>query len=140
MVINGINAEQQFGIVLADGAYRELWKLPKAKQGYQYDWGDENGMETDPDAQSVYERLEYSVPLILSAEDENEYWTKLNGFTAFLLSNRYITLDIPERNRRFHLVNLGISNYDEYVEGYNPNLTMNWNLANDNPTEIFTID
>jgi len=140
MIINGINAETTYGICLAEGAFRELWKLPVAKQGFEKNWPDENGMETDPLETPVYERLDYSLPLLLTAPSESDYWAKLNAFLAFSFQNRYITLDIPERSRRFKLVNKGFANYDEYLESNDPNTLLVWNLSNDHPTENFIIE
>lgn len=140
MIINGINAEAVFGICLAEGAFRELWKQPVAKRGYEKDWPDRNGIETDPLETPVYERLDYSVPLLLVAESQADYWTKLNAFLAFCYQNRYIILDIPERYRRFRLVNRGFANYEEYLESGDPNAGLIWNLSNDHPTENFIIE
>lgn len=139
MIINGLNAETSFGLVLADGAYNVLWTPPRAKPGYEYNWPDQNGIETDPDQPQVFERIEYSLPLILTATDEADYWDKFHAFCQFVYSNRNIILDIPERNRRFKLVNMGISNYDEAVDGYRPNALLRWELANDNPTEFLKV-
>lgn len=139
MKINDKDAKAFYGIVLGEGAFIELWKLPRAKAGYEYNWPNQNGMETDPDQVQVFDRIEYSLPLILLANDEADYWTKLNAFTAFLLNNRYITLEIPERNRKFKLVNKGISNYDEIIDSYRSAALLKWELANDYPTEVFNI-
>ena len=139
MIINGINAEATFGVCLAEGAYNELWKLPVAKVGFEKNWPDENGVETDPEESPVYERLEYSLPLLLVADSENDYWTKLNAFLAFCIQNRYVVVDIPERSKRFKLINKGFSNYDEYLCSNDPNATLIWNLANDYPTSNFPI-
>lgn len=139
MIINGQNAETKYGLVLANGAYSELWKQPKPKAVYEYNWPNENGMETDPDEQQYFERIEYSVPLILVAKDEADYWDKFNAFGQLIFNTKNIVLDIPERNRRFKLINKGISNYDELVTSYQPNALFNWELANDYPTEFLKI-
>lgn len=139
ILVNNINIEQEFGIVLAEGAYKELWKLPKAKPAYEFDWNGENGIETDPLQVNVFERLQYSVPLLITSNDEVDYWDKFNSWAEFVLNNRYVTMDVPDRNRRFKLVNLGIDNYDDFVEQYTPFSIMNWLLANDNPKEIIKI-
>ena len=140
MIINGINTETTFGIFLEEGAYKELWKPPIAKPGFEKNWPDENGIETDPNEVPVYERLDYNIPLLLVASSETDYWSKLNAFLAFCFQNRYINLDIPQRARRFKLINKGFANYDEYLESSDPNATLIWNLSNDHPTESFIIE
>ena len=138
MIIDGIDIEATYGVCMADGAYKELWKLPvRKKGGYGFDWPEENGLEIDEDEIVVYERLIYSVPMMIVAANETQYWTRMNSFLEWMLEKNIVVVDIPERNRRFYLQQLGFSGYDDYVD--NGFSLFNMELANDNPSKFLPI-
>jgi len=137
MIVNGINIESIYGVTLLEGAYNQLWKLPTRKPGYLKDWSDEHGFEIDPEEPVVYERLTYSIPMLINANTESEYWTKLHAFFGFILNKNMLTVDIPKRNRRFVLQHIGFSDYNESIDNHFS--TFNWELANDRPNEFIAI-
>lgn len=137
MIVKGVNLETVYGVIIQDGAFNQLWKLPTRKVGYAKNWNDEHGLEIDPDEPVVYERLTYSLPMLIMANSESEYWSRLHAFFQFILNLNVLTIDIPSRNRRFIVQHLGFSNYNDYVESHFS--TFNWELGNDRPNEFLAI-
>lgn len=101
MIINGVNIKNQYGIRAGKKAYSEMEKSAKAKKGYEYDYSDENGTQTDPNEVTVFERNTYQIPMILLANNLNDFLAKKRGFEQFIYALKEFNLDIPFLNRRW---------------------------------------
>lgn len=141
--INGLDAYTTYGIVFRDGTYAELLKCPKRKSGYEYDWQDENGMETDPEEEPVFERLIYNLPILLEADNETQFWVKYNAFRAFLLNAKEFNLDFLKMGRRFKVRFLSMSSFRNLtkIEGNSGKVGcfITIQLTDDYPASNFTI-
>ena len=141
--INGQDVYTTYGIAFRPGTYAELLKAPKRKQGYQYDWQDEDGMETDPDEIPVYERQIYNLPIFIQADNGLQFYQRYNAFIAFLYTSKEFNLDFLEMGRRFKVQYSEMTSYQKLT---NINSTGNvgcyftMQLTDDFPTQIFAID
>jgi len=99
--INNVDVYTTYGISFRPGTYAELLKLPKKKKGYEYNWGDENGIETDPDENPVFERQTYNLPIFIEAANGVAFYQKYNALKQFLITAKEFNLDFLEMGRRF---------------------------------------
>lgn len=99
--INGQDAYTTYGISFRPGTYAELLKAPKRKAGYEYDWNDENGVETDPNEVPVFERQVYNLPIFIQADSDMQFYQRYNAFKAFLCTAKEFNLDFIDMGRRF---------------------------------------
>ncbi|WP_433863130.1 hypothetical protein [Sphingobacterium thalpophilum] len=140
--LNGADLYATYGILFRKGAYAELLKAPKRKKGYEYDWGDENGIETDPQEVPVYERLTYNLPIVIEARNGAEFFQRYNAFKMLLLNSKEFNLDVLDLGRRFKVRYSDMSSFDKLttIKG-NKKVTCYFTLqlTDDYPTENFQI-
>lgn len=111
--INGQDIYTTYGLVFRPGTYAELLKAPKRKKGYEYNWMDDNGVETDPDEIPVFERQTYSLPILIEADNGAQFYQRYGAFKAFLLSAKEFNLDFLEMGRRFKVRYADMTNFDK---------------------------
>lgn len=142
MIINTVNIKTQYGIRSGKKAYSELEKPAKAKPGYEYNFSDENGLVTDPNEVTVFERKTYQIPMILISNNLTDFLTKKRGFEQFIYGLKEFNLDIPFLNRRWkvrysEMTGLDILN----ITNVNGKMVCNFTLTltDDYPTSNFPI-
>src|SRR5690606_12344878 len=140
MYINNQDAYEVYGLVINKGVDRELLKPPVKKEGYAYDWGDEDGIETDPDESPVFERKRYNLPLTLMADNYSDFATKYTEFVNFLLTAKEFNLDISHLSRRFIVRYKSVTSFDKLRpihSGGKIGCALWLQLTDDYPTDIF---
>lgn len=141
--INGQDVFTTYGIVFRPGTYAELLKAPKRKQGYQYNWNDENGIETDPNEVPVYERQTYNLPIFIQADNGVQFYQRYNAFKAFLYTSGEINLDFIEMGRRFKVRYSDMTSFQKLTNirgNRKVGCYFTLQLTDDYPTENFEID
>lgn len=141
--INGQDVFAAYGIVFRPGTYAELLKAPKRKKGYEFDWGDENGIETDPNEVPVYERQVYNLPIFIQADNGTQFYQRYNAFKSFLYASIEFNLDVIEMGRRFKVRYADMTSFQKLtnIQGNGKvGCYFTLQLTDDYPTEIFTID
>ncbi len=141
--INGQDIYTTYGISFRPGTYSELLKAPKRKKGYEKDWGDENGIETDPNETPVYERQTYTLPIFIDAMGAAQFYSRYNAFKTFLLNSKEFNLDFLEMGRRFKVRYSEMSSFDKLtrINGNNKvGCYFTIQLTDDYPTENFIIE
>lgn len=113
MKFNGINAKTVYGCEPRPGFDEQLLQLPKRKPGYEFNWADENGMETDPNETPVFERKTYQLPIMISGIGKTDFFTKYNALTNFLLNAKEFNLDVDYLARRFKVRFSDITAFDK---------------------------
>ena len=140
--INGVDIYSTYGIAFRPGTYAELLKAPKRKKGYEYNWGDENGIETDPDETPVFERQTYNLPIHLEAKNEIDFYQKYRAFTLFITTSKEFNLDFLEMGRRFKVRYSDMTAFDKLTiirgEG-KVSIYFTLQLTDDYPTGNFPI-
>jgi len=140
--INGQDAYTSYGIVFRPGTYAELLKAPKRKAGYEYNWGDEDGIETDPNEVPVFERQTYNLPLYVEAASESAFYLKYNALRNFLLNAKEFNLDFLKMGRRFKVRYADMSSFQTLtrINGNNKvGCYITIQLTDDYPTDTFAI-
>src|SRR5690606_2692694 len=140
--INGQDAYTTYGISFRPGTYAELLKAPKRKVGYEYNWGDEDGIETDPNEVPVFERQTYNLPIYLEASSESAFYLKYNALRSFLLNAKEFQLDFLKMGRRFKVRYADMSSFQNLtrINGNNKvGCYITIQLTDDYPTNSFAI-
>lgn len=140
--INGEDVFTTYGIVFRPGTYAELLKAAKRKKGYEYDWQDENGVETDPEEVPVYERLTYNLPIFQQADNGAQFYERHYAFQNFLYGSGEFNLDFLEMGRRFKVRYADMTAFQKLtrISGTGKvGCYFTLQLTNDYPTEIFGI-
>lgn len=140
MYINNQDAYEVYGLVMRPGCDEELLKLPKPKPGYEYDWGDENGIETDPDEIPVFERKEYNLPVMLIADNYIDFFSKYTQLAFFLMERSEFNLDVIHLQRRFKVKFKDMTRFDKLTtfQGFGEVASdLILQLTDDYPDEIF---
>lgn len=140
--INGQDLFATYGIAFRPGTYAELLKAPKRKKGYEFDWADENGIETDPDEAPVYERQTYSLPIFIQADNGAQFYARYNAFKAFLYASGEFNLDFIEMGRRFKVRYSDMTSFTKLtlIKGSGKvGCYFTLQLTDDFPTEVFSI-
>jgi len=114
--INGLDVFSTYGISFRPGTYAELLKAAKRKAGYEYNWNDENGIETDPDEVPVYERQVYNLPIFIQADNGIQFYQRYNALKSFLYSSKEINLDFLEMGRRFKVHYLDMTDFQNLTK------------------------
>lgn len=112
MIIAGVDIRNQYGIRAGKKAYSEIEKSAKAKKGYEYDFTDENGIQTDPNEVTKFERKTYQIPLVLIANNLTDFLNKKRAFEQFLYGLKEFNLDVPFLSRRWKVRYSEITNLD----------------------------
>lgn len=139
---NGQNAYSTYGILFRKGSMNELLKVAKKKKGYEYDWQDENGVETDPEEEPVFDRISYNIPVYMEADNESHFWLRYNALRTFLLNAKEFNMDIHNFNRRFKVRYSEMSGFDMLTNIKGSNKVACYftlQLTNDYPASNFTI-
>ena len=140
--INGQDIYTTYGISFRPGTYSELLKAPKRKKGYEKDWGDEDGIETDPNEEPVFERQTYNLPIYLEASSESAFYLKYNALRNFLLNAKEFNLDFLKMGRRFKVRYADMSTFQNLtrINGNNKvGCYITIQLTDDYPTDTFAI-
>lgn len=140
--INNLDVYTTYGILFRKGTYAELLKAPKRKKGYEYDWGDSNGIETDPNEVPVFERKSYNLPIYLEADNETKFYQKYNAFIQFLYSAKEFNLDFIAMGRRFKVRYSDMSSFNKLttIKGNNKvGCYFTLQLTDDYPVSNFPI-
>jgi hypothetical protein len=82
--IDGFDLWDNFGITIEKGGLDDFLKIPARKQSIQHDWTDEDGIDIDL-SRTFLEAREISIPCVIIAESETDFWTKYNGFLGLLI-------------------------------------------------------
>lgn len=110
--LDGVDIASAYGLYPDRGFHDQLLQLPKRKPGYEFDWSDENGMETDLTEIPVFERMTYTLPFTLIADNKADYQAKYDALSAVLLSQagNEMIMDVEDLNRRFKIryANMGL--------------------------------
>lgn len=109
--INEVDASEM-GLMFRDGTYRELNKLPKAKQTLQRSWADQHGTEVDT-AAVFFETRTLTLPMLLSGSDELDYLQKLADLNDFFLTPGYFTLGAEGINRLLTLRYVEVTDWQD---------------------------
>lgn len=142
MNINGLNALTTYGLQLRAGADEQLLQFPQVKPGYEYSWPDENGMETDPSETPVFERITYSLPILIEGAGKTDFFAKYNAFRSFVLTAGEFNLDIPHLARRFKVRFSKMSSFSKlnmFTESGRIYCLFTLELTDDYPADYFTI-
>lgn len=140
MYINNQDAYEAYGLVMRVGCDNELLKLPVRKPGYEYNWGDEDGVEFDPDEEAVYEQKRYSLPMTIIGDNYNDFFSKYNQLTDFLTEGEEFDLDVVHLRRRFKVRYLSMTSLSKLTSfQVNGKVACNiiLQLTDNYPTEIF---
>lgn len=140
--INNQDLFTTYGISFRPGTYSELLKAPKRKAGYEYNWGDENGIETDLDEVPVYERQTYNLPVFIQANSDAQFYSRFNAFKAFLYTSGEFNLDMLEMGRRFKVRYSDMSSFQTLTRikgSNNVGCYFTLQLTDDYPTDTFAI-
>lgn len=140
--INGQDAYTTYGIVFRPGTYAELLKAPKRKAGYEYNWGDEDGIETDPNEKPVFERQTYNIPIYMEAENEIQFYSKYNAFRSLLFNAKEFNLDFIKMGRRFKVRYADMSSFQNLTKIHGNNKVgcyITIQLTDDYPADTFSI-
>ena len=117
--LDGIDIEEEYGLYPDRGFDSQLLNLPARKPGHEYDWADEHGIETDPDAIPVFQRLTYSLPFNMVVDDFSEFQSKYYALKEKLLSSNEMTMEIPRLNRRFIIRYANMSAFEKLSQTFN---------------------
>ena len=140
--INGQDAYITYGIVFRPGTYAELLKAPKRKVGYEYNWGDEDGIETDPNEEPVFERQTYNLPLYMEAANEIQFYSKYNAFRSLLFNAKEFNLDFIKMGRRFKVRYADMSSFQNLTKIHGNNKVgcyITLQLTDDYPADTYSI-
>lgn len=140
--INGLDAYTSYGISFRPGTYAQLLEAPKRKKGYEYNWGDEDGIETDPNEKPVFERKTYNIPIYMEADNETKFYQKYNAFIQFLATAKEFNLDFLEMDRRFKVRYVEMSSFENLttIKGNNSvGCYFTLQLTDDHPIDNFPI-
>lgn len=140
--INGQDAYTTYGIVFRPGTYAELLKAPKRKAGYEYNWGDEDGIETDPNEEPVFERQTYNLPLYMEAANEIQFYSKYNAFRSLLFNAKEFNLDFIKMGRRFKVRYADMSSFQNLTKIHGNNKVgcyITLQLTDDYPADTYSI-
>ncbi len=100
---------ETLGLIILDGTYNELLKLPKPKDTLVNNWKDEHGAERDLTARK-YESNTISIPMMLKGASIADYLAKRTAFNALMLSGRF-NFKAMQLNRQFDLVYIDTTNF-----------------------------
>jgi len=140
--INGQDAYTTYGISFRPGVYAELLKAPKRKAGYEYNWGDEDGIETDPNEVPVFERQTYNLPIYMEAMSESAFYLKYNALRNFLFNAKEFNLDFLKMGRRFKVRYADMSSFKNLTRINGNNIVgcyITIQLTDDYPKDTFAI-
>lgn len=140
--INGLDIFSTYGISFRQGTYAELLKAAKRKKGYEWDYNDQNGIETDPDEVPVYERQVYNLPIFIEADSELQFYSRYNAFKSFLYNSKEFNLDMLEMGRRFKVRYSDMTSFEKLtiIKGANKvGCYFTLLLTDDYPTSNFPI-
>lgn len=93
MKLNNINANAAWNIHLEKGGYDSLLNDLKAKQGYEFNWPDEDGMETDPLEDVKFERRTYGLPIVIFGQGKQDLVNNYSSFLTFIKNSKEIILE-----------------------------------------------
>lgn len=110
---NNIDVFDTFGMCLRKGADNQLLQFSKRKSGYENNWPDENGIETDPGESPVFERLIYNLPVLMIATGKGDFFTKYDALRSFLLTAKEFNMDIAHLPRRFKVRYSDMTGFDK---------------------------
>lgn len=141
----GLDVYSSYGISFRPGTYKELLRAPKRKKGYEYGWIDEDGMETDPNEIPVYERQVFTLPFVILADNETQFFEHYEAFTTFVTNSNEFNLDFLKLNggRRFKVKYAEMTDFETLtkISGTNKiGCYFTIQFTNDYPTQKFTID
>src|SRR5690606_1058902 len=105
-------------------------------------WGDEDGIETDPNEVPVFERETYNLPLYVEAASESAFYLKYNALRNFLLNATEFNLDVLNMGRRFKVRYADMSSFQTLtrINGNNKvGCYITIQLTDDYPTDTFAI-
>lgn len=140
--INGLDVYSTYGISFRPGTYAELLKAPKRKKGYEKDWDDENGIETDPQEGPRFERQTYNLPIFIQANNAVQFYSRFNAFKAFLYTSGEFHLDMLEMERRFKVRYWDMTSFDKLTLIKNSSKVgcyFTLQLTDDHPVDNFPI-
>jgi len=133
--INGLDVYATWGLTFQDGSVEELLKFPQRKQGYSYNWPDENGTERDV-TNPFYESRELSFNILLIGTNKTDFLTKLEAFKQYIAVAGYFFLDCLAITKRYRLLYNNMSGFKQLgMTGARFTL----HLVDDFPTETFPI-
>lgn len=116
--LDGLDIAVEYGLYPDRGFDNQLLALPSRKPGYEYDWQDEDGTETDPDEAPVYQRITHTLPFNMVASSFGEFQTKYNSLALALMSSNELTMDIPRLNKRFLLRYSSMSSFEKISQTF----------------------
>ena len=102
--INGKDLQSTFGIIVESGSDGFL-QMPKPKPYYKYDWGGENGVETDPTEPVVFEPRAVTVRFAIIVTAEASFWANYIAFINEINKPGLQKLFIEEAQRSFMVKN-----------------------------------
>lgn len=104
-LINRTDISERFGVYLKKGAYSSLLSYPTAKPYLTEETRDEDGERVLIQNQRRQARI-VSLPCVLVADDQNDFWRKYDEFVQFLLGEGVFDFTMEEHNRtyRFYYV------------------------------------
>lgn len=109
--INGQDVFNVYGLVFQKGTQEELLRLARRKEGYAYEWPDEDGTERD-DTDPVFESKEVNIRAIMVGSNKADFLAKYNALKTFLMGSGYFDFDSIVLNKRFKLLYQDMSSYE----------------------------
>lgn len=123
LLIEGLDLQDNFGIVLEDGGVNATEKPPVPRTAFFNEWEDESGKDYDDSAPVVFQSSVIELPFLIKANSMAEYRQKKDAFLALIVVNKDIS---------FEITGLTASLNFRYVE------TMSWEFINIGLTSITT--
>jgi len=117
-----------YGATLLDGAYQELRKPAKVKEGLTNNWPEENGTERDLTTR-VFETRTLTIPIMIEGTSEADFNQKHQDFIDWIVTAGYFDLKVQRTNRIYKLVYSDVSEYKDYYD----HCTFNLILLDDYP-------
>lgn len=133
--IKGADALSTYGLRFLEDVYDELLRFPKIKPGVENNWQDQHGTERDVTA-SYLESNEFNLKMLLHGANAVDFQSKYAAFIAFFSTPGYFNLDVVFLNRRYRLLNRGIS---ETRVLNNRAMEFTWQLVDDFPQTVTPI-
>ena len=93
-LFDGLDLALQYGIYVEKSS--GFWDIPKRKGITEYDWDDENGVQSFTDADDIYfDARDVRLDCHIIANSKEDFLVKLNAFRTVLLSAGLHTLKLP---------------------------------------------
>lgn len=88
---------------LEEGNYPQLLAEPEAKEGYRYDWPDENGVDYDTAESVVYKTQRFIVSFLFSSRSLKEWAADYEAFLSEIRGGQGFDMQFMEIGKDYRL-------------------------------------